>query len=398
MSHGQQLPTIPSSNPDEELYQRMASTTLSTTTTTSPTTPVPAPLTSGFSPTAVVPPAKALPDASKVDAVAMAKAVGSSGGKQQQRSAEEQILEKQQIYAELQKVERELQQRMEVQRVLSEGLEGQSLDGKDPSQLSLPAALPGGIPIPISTAPPASETGSNGTPGSLLVENSAAGVDPPVVSVAGVVSVNSGNQTLSPSPVPPHLQPLPPSVSDGEESGYNDDDLALDTRVIRIVSLQQEDKDSISEGAEEVDEDVRQEPLGCEVQTCVSEGTSVAPPAYEMYNTSTGCHCTTAAVSTMATVYNPALNPALAGIPAAQLAGHTPILLPSAVPAPLPDVQTLLNTVESSATQVDPSSLAEADADGAVDVLGSGSAINVTNLGVSQSYTCEVHRGKEFVL
>ena len=382
----------------------MASTSLSTT---SPTTPTPAPLTSGFSPTNIIP-SKALPDASKVDAVAMMKSVGSS---KQQRTAEEQILEKQQIYAELQKVERELQQRMEVQRVLSEGLEGQSLDEKEPSQLSLPVSLPSGIALPISTAALVSETGLNGSPGSLLVENSAAGVNPPVVSVAGDVPVNSGsqtcNQTQSSSPVPPHLQPLPPSVSDGEESGYNDDDLALDTRVIRIVSSQPEDKDSMDDGVEEADEgaNVRHEPVGCEVQTtCTSQSTPVAPPAYEMYNTSSGCLCSTA-VGTMATAYNPALNSALAGIPAAQLAGHTPILVPSSasMPAPLPDVQTLLST-ESSATQVDPSSLAAADVGqieaGAEDeqISGSNSAVNVTsltgNLGISHSYTCEVLRGK----
>ncbi|XP_030835495.1 ankyrin repeat domain-containing protein 17 isoform X5 [Strongylocentrotus purpuratus] len=388
LGHGQQQnPDVPSSStPDEALYQRMAGSSTVATTSTSAnaiTTPAGAPsslesmdatgifnttIPSSFSPTNIVTSAS-LPDTaiSKLDAAAISPAGVVGNAKGHQRTAEEQILEKQQIYAELQKVERELQQRMEVQKVFSVGLPGQGLDEAESSKLTLPVSLPAGVTVPSSTVG-TSQTGVSS------VVNSAAGVDPPDSSlIAGVPDSNSnqsGNQKQSAVQVPPHLQPLPPSVSDGEESGDNEDDLALDTRDIRIVSSvssQHEDKGSGEDAADVLGTGVRHEPLGCESQSPPSA--SVAPPAYESYNQSSNCNCGPTVPAPAASSYIPALSSPLAGIP-----GHTPLPPAStSVPSPLPDVHTLLK--ESSGTQVDSSSLAAA---GIGHAVLNGGAVQIT--------------------
>lgn len=353
---------------------------------------------SNFSPTNIVTSAS-LPDTSisKLDAAAISPAGVGGNAKGHQRTAEEQILEKQQIYAELQKVERELQQRMEVQKVFSVGLPGQGLDEAESSKLSLPVSLTGGVTVPSSTV-------GTSQAGVSSVVNSAAGVDPPDSSlIAGVPDSNSnqsGNQKQSAVQVPPHLQPLPPSVSDGEESGDNEDDLALDTRDIRIVSSvssQHEDKGSGEDAADVLGTGVRHEPLGCESQSPPSStSASVAPPAYESYNQSSNCNCGPTVPAPAASSYNPALSSPLAGIP-----GHTPLPPAStSVPSPLPDVHTLLK--ESSGTQVDSSSLAAA---GIGHAVLNGGAVQITpspnNIaGVSGAMVMphgyrEVHRGEQ---
>lgn len=428
LGHVLQMTALPSSSPDDPLYQRMASTSLTSTTATSAattiTTPAGAPSsldtldaagifnatidTSNLSPTNLVA-SKSLPDTTKLDAAAVAKAPGvttTANAKGHQRTAEEQILEKQQIYAELQKVEAELQQRMVVPtKVLSTGLHREVSDEAEP-KLNMQGSLPVGATVPSSTTTVDSQIGVASHP----VENSAAGVDPPQSSViAGVHESNcnqSGNQKQSTVQVPPHLQPLPPSVSDGEESGDNEDDLALDTREIRIVSStasQHQDKgsgDGVVDATDIIGTTIRHEPLGCESQAnSLSMSASIAPPAYEVYNTSSNCNCIPGVSATPAgaSPYNPALSPAILGIPAAQLPGHTPLLLPASasIPSPLPDVHTLFNNMESSGTQVDSTSLAAAGM-GQV-VLNSG-AVQITagtsvgNMGISRGYPCEVHR------
>ncbi|XP_054773946.2 ankyrin repeat domain-containing protein 17-like isoform X1 [Lytechinus pictus] len=397
LGHGQQTTVVSSSTPDESLYQRMASSTVATTTTLTNTitTPAGAPssletmdatgifnktIPSNFSPTNIVA-STSLPDTtiSKLDVAAMAP-IGVGNAKGHHRTAEEQILEKQQIYAELQKVERELQQRIEVP-VIPKGFQGQGVDETEPSKLNLPVSLPAGATVPSSIpSAVASQAGISSAP----VVNSAAGVDPPDSSLlAGVPESNSnqsGNQKQSAVQVPPHLQPLPPSVSDGEESGDNEDDLALDTRDIRIVSSvpsQHEDKGSGESSADVLGAGVRHEPLGCESQSPPSS--SVAPPTYESYNQSSNCNCdpTTTLPATAASPYNPALS--------SQLMGHTPLLpAPASVPSPLPDVETLLK--ESSGTQVDSTSLAAAGigqavlSSGAVQITAGTSANNIAGM------------------